>query len=409
MRLGRHVLAAGILAVSLITSGPSWSYGWLSHWRIVETNWEALSRNLCPDAGGVQRPDLTRKEYERPAIANAAALGAVISDLSYVYPPTPRRFSDLLHYTGTGRFTDTVTRTACELGDRELLAFAVGLRSHYWADRLGHHHGTNVIVASLPNKAPNHLRGIPRLVYERDTATHRMVEIQALSAVDLSLTLVEAASVFIGRADESRELAARVEKLLGASFGVFYGKAMLELVPDLNRIIEFSGRVASVTCSAIDTAYGEAPPSSKDNLQLLDRCKQRLRSDEAKDKDAAQRHQQRRSNLLRNIQLVKQFPSIVTTYRKSLNDVAQGISKHAGPLPDYNLDTNLPAAGGQSRIADRTFCGLVDTWGKSCKDGSVFSLTEKVRFDWKQYLDEGLRARADGPKGGGGFVHSPSK
>src|SRR5258706_867492 len=167
IRILISVLATTALS---FTACNAWAYGWVGHWRVMESSWDQVAGGVGPKSGSI--PPITKLSTEELGVA---ALGAIFSDIGYV-PGAPRQFSDLLHYIGTGEFTDHLTDVVCEKypNDKRMLAFATGFRTHYWADRLGHHEGTNKSVAQLsPKKSPY----LGRMVYEEDQVTHRKLEI----------------------------------------------------------------------------------------------------------------------------------------------------------------------------------------------------------------------------------------
>jgi hypothetical protein len=126
------IIIAGLSALMLVPRDVN-AYSVLTHEANVDALWDAAIRPL------LQRrfPRATREE-----IVDARAYaygGSVIQDLGY-YPFGSHFFSNLLHYTRTGDFVETMIRDAHDLNE---FAFALGALAHYTADNAGHPQGVN--------------------------------------------------------------------------------------------------------------------------------------------------------------------------------------------------------------------------------------------------------------------------
>ncbi len=96
--------------------------------------------------------------------------GSVMPDMGY-YPFGSHFFTNLLHYTRSGDFVETLVRDARDVNE---YAFALGALAHYVADSTGHPLGTN---RAVPLEYPK-LRAKfgDEVTYVEDPARHIMVE-----------------------------------------------------------------------------------------------------------------------------------------------------------------------------------------------------------------------------------------
>lgn len=377
-----------IVWLCFATCQPVWGYGWTGHWRVMEAAWPSLSAGLCDGQSGQHtfKPgalDLTRQE-----IALAAGLGAVIGDIGYITQGT-EQFSDLMHYVGTGNYIDNVVKTTCEKygGDPAMIAFLAGVRSHYWADRVGHHEGTNVAVATL--SAKNHDKALTRVAYEMDIAMHKRLELGAFSVYDLRYGTIRVATGFIVGGSESR-LVERARYVLAVAAEMTYGKAGATLVPGYATILIFLYHVSDSVCQTAHATYGEGPARTADLRAMLDACRKMAQTvkptgaqkDPASDQLAAE-----------GIQLANRA-GLETIYEASIDKVTVAL-RHAGKglLANYNLDTNLPSVGGQYAHADVAYRRLGAASGDRCDPAHPEAIVTGALRDWHGYQAAGVCVR----------------
>jgi hypothetical protein len=96
--------------------------------------------------------------------------GAVMPDMGY-YPFGSHFFTNLLHYTRSGDFVETLIRDARDVNE---YAFALGALAHYVADSTGHPLGVN---RAVPVEYPElRARFGDEVTYIEDPKRHIMVE-----------------------------------------------------------------------------------------------------------------------------------------------------------------------------------------------------------------------------------------
>ena len=137
---GRAVrrLLLGVLTL-LLTAQPTHAYSVLAHEAMVDTAWDDSIRPLL-----LRRFPRTTADGLIEAHSYAYG-GSVIQDLGY-YPFGNKFFSNLLHYTRSGDFIETMIREARDVNE---LAFALGALAHYVTDTTGHPEAVNRSVPLL--------------------------------------------------------------------------------------------------------------------------------------------------------------------------------------------------------------------------------------------------------------------
>jgi Zinc dependent phospholipase C len=125
-------LLLGTLAV-LLTAQPAGAYSVLAHEAVVDTAWDSTIRPLL-----LRRFPRTTADGLIEAHSYAYG-GSVIQDLGY-YPFGNKFFSNLLHYTRSGDFVETMIRDSHDVNE---LAFALGALAHYVTDTIGHPEAVN--------------------------------------------------------------------------------------------------------------------------------------------------------------------------------------------------------------------------------------------------------------------------
>jgi hypothetical protein len=160
------LLKAAILALSLFTSLPSFSFAYsvLTHEAIVDTVWQGgirpLLKSRFPDASDEQLSNAQAYTYG----------GSIIQDLGY-YPFGSHLFSDLVHYV---RSADFVQALLDEAHDVDELAFALGGIAHYGADVDGHSLAVNRAVPLLFPKLRRKFGN--EVTYADDPSAHLKME-----------------------------------------------------------------------------------------------------------------------------------------------------------------------------------------------------------------------------------------
>ncbi|GAA4328174.1 zinc dependent phospholipase C family protein [Flaviaesturariibacter amylovorans] len=212
----RLPLIALFLAL-LLAPARAEAYSVLTHQAIIDAVWESSMRPLLrarfPDAGA----DAWKE-------ARAAAYGGALTpDIGY-YPGGSKLFTNLVHYTRSGDFVQALLREAHSIQE---YAFALGVLSHYHADRWGHGIGTN---QSVPIVYPKHHHDRRSVTYEEDPIAHQRVEF----GFDVLQTArgnyaSEAYHDFIGfRVEDS---------LLGRAFRSTYGLELKDVYPQFARSV----------------------------------------------------------------------------------------------------------------------------------------------------------------------------
>lgn len=374
-----------IVSLCLAICEPAWGYGWTGHWRVMEAAWPSLSAGVCDGQPNSHAFAPDAFDLNRRNIALAAGLGAIISDIGYVRKST-EQFSDLMHYIGTGNYLDDLVTTTCEKygDDPAMVAFLAGMRSHYWADRIGHHEGTNVAVAMVSDS--NRDKALTRVVYELDIPMHKRLELGAFSIYDLRYGGLRVAINFVAGGDALRGLVERVRYALVLAAEKTYGKAAAQFVPDYATMLIFVSQVVGSVCASASATYGTRPTPT-DLRTLLDTCKK------VADTPDVQKDPGVLKLAAEGYALARQ-PGLESIYEKSISEVTEVLRRpHKGPLPNYNLDTNLPSVGGQYHHADVAYRRLGTAADDHCDPAHPETIAGKAKRDWHAYQPAGLCVR----------------
>jgi len=154
-----------ICIIFLLLSGKmAHAYSVLTHEAIIDVNWEPVIVPLLKQ----RYPGVTQKALDE---AHAFAYGGAIApDMGY-YPFGNKFFSDLIHYVRNGDFIIALQNDARNVQE---YAFALGVLSHYTADKYGHSLGVNLAVPLMfPELKAKHG---PVITYEDDPMTHIRTE-----------------------------------------------------------------------------------------------------------------------------------------------------------------------------------------------------------------------------------------
>lgn len=161
----RRVTKGVCLALAvLLASMPGRSYSVFSHEAIVDALWDVHIKPILLARFPNANPEQLRA-------AHAYALGgSIIQDMGY-YPYGSKFFSNLTHYVRSGDF---VTNLVAESQNVNEYAFALGALSHYASDDNGHRLATNLAVPML---YPNLQKKFgDRVTYEDNPAAHLKTE-----------------------------------------------------------------------------------------------------------------------------------------------------------------------------------------------------------------------------------------
>ncbi len=376
-------LVGFLLALMLsVNSHSAHAYGWTAHWRVMESNWTAVTTKFC-GTGGLKLPAFKDLSDEERAYA---AVGAVFSDIGYT-AAGPRQFSDLVHYIGTGEFTDNLTDVVCERhpGNARMLAFAAGFRTHYWADRFGHGEGTNRAVAKVSAKRSPFL---DRMTYEEDPAAHQMLEVATFSVFDLDHAAAKAAIAFIQNVGDG----ALADTILGSvneAIRRTYGNGAMAFAPTYQQVILFTFSVMRSVCATVDKVYGRGPQNAS-LKDLANACYERTK----KGGIPAQADPSPQLIAVISAGLAQSKDKrLEEIYEKSIRRVDAALRMpFPTRLPNYNLDTNLPSASGQYRLADAAYELLVKVMPARCDPVAFAVIANGQPSNWRSYQNAGVCA-----------------
>ena len=331
-----------VAALALACSGSCLAYGVTGHLRVAFENWDLLlARELgrpIPDGG----------------TAFAAGLGSIVSDIGYVYPDLIA-FSERVHYLRAWEFRERMVAVAKQTrpNDARLLAFALGIRAHYWGDRVGHPSGTNELVAELrlrekADRPPSRRRW----VYEDDERRHMRVEWRAV-VFDLrhgSKAALDGFQRYLADVRESREsVAAMAELLRRVMTELFPGS---QSYPDFEQLWSYALYAAETICTGLNVASLDA---SDEAARLKHRCQTdadyyRDRPKKAPRDVLEQNYKDLTTPLAPDAEVTERkiYELSHATVRRVLKDAVL-----RGTDPHVNLDSGLPRAGKTYDLADQ--------------------------------------------------------
>jgi hypothetical protein len=144
----------------------SGAYSVLTHEAIIDVTWDKAIKPLLlkkfPFSTDAQLKDAQAYAYG----------GAIAPDMGY-YPFGSKFFTDLIHYARTGDFIDALLD---EAQDDNEYAFAIGVLSHYFADKYGHSIGINYCVSMLYPEDKEKFGSL--VTYENDPVSHIRTEFE---------------------------------------------------------------------------------------------------------------------------------------------------------------------------------------------------------------------------------------
>ncbi len=157
-------VAACLAAALTVAPHTSAAYSVLAHEAAVDNAWKIAIAPLL-----LARFPRTAPEALEHARSYAYG-GSVIQDLGY-YPFGDKFFSNLLHYTRSGEFVETLLKDARNVND---YAFALGALAHYANDNTGHPRAVNLSVPIVFPKLRKQFGDV--MTYEDAPKEHVIVE-----------------------------------------------------------------------------------------------------------------------------------------------------------------------------------------------------------------------------------------
>jgi zinc dependent phospholipase C len=373
MRDLRHLLAA----LALACSSPCFAYGVTGHLRVVFENWDLLFA----------------KELGRPVpdrgLAFAAALGAITADIGYAYPELVA-FTERVHYLRASEFPERLIDAAKHSNDPKLLAFALGVRAHYWADRIGHPGGTNELVGVLRRRegadVPPARR---RWAYEDDPDRHMRVESRAVF-FDLrtaSKAALDGYERYLADIRESKQTVAAMADLVQLVMTKMFPAS--KNYPDAEQLWSYALYAAETICTGASAASPEPP---QETTRLARRCN-----------DDSEFHADRPRKIIREISeqnlkdLVTPLAPDGEANERKIYDVSHEAVRRAlkdaalrARDPRVNLDTDLPRAAQTYGLADRAMKAVLES---AQRQGTPSDVTLAMNFD-DDYQIRGREVRA---------------
>jgi hypothetical protein len=357
----RGLLAALVMACS----SPCFAYGLTGHLRVAFENWDLLfakeTGRALPDRG----------------LAFAAALGAIVSDIGYAYPELIA-FSERVHYLRAWEFPERLAEVARQSNDPRLVAFALGIRAHYWADRIGHPSGTNEIVAALRlREGADSPPSRTRWAYEDDPHRHMQVEWRAV-VFDLrhaSKAALDGLERYLADIRESKQSVAAMVDLVQLVMTQMFPAS--KSYPDFEQLWSYALFAAETICTGLNVASLDP---SEEAMRLARRCKADTEFYEDRPRKtipqiAEQNHKDLTTPLAPDGEVNER-----KTYEQSHERVRQALkdaSLRAGDTR-VNLDTGLPRAAQTYVLADRAMKAALES---AQRYGTPADVTGAMNFD----------------------------
>ncbi|HEV2177532.1 MAG TPA: zinc dependent phospholipase C family protein [Terriglobia bacterium] len=152
------------LAALVVPASVSRGYSVLSHEATIDAVWDPVIKPLLlaryPTASEAQLQEAHAYAYG----------GCVIQDMGY-YPFGNRFFSDLTHYVRSGDFVEALLQESADMYE---YSFALGALAHYAADNSGHPLAVNLSVSQMyPKLRKKYGKSV---TFEDDPKVHVLVE-----------------------------------------------------------------------------------------------------------------------------------------------------------------------------------------------------------------------------------------
>jgi len=365
--MSRVIRLLGLSALLLALAPSAWGYGPFNHLCVVDRNWSAI----YPQIQAVGPLD------ERRA-TDAVFAGAIADDLGYY--PLNSNLKDLTnqtHYVRTGEWVSFLLRDVNNQrpSSRALAyAFALGVLSHYAADRMGHYYGTNVVAARL---AHQELLFGARMSYERDPDTHKGVEagfdVVSLSADCQADKLTDQFYAFLQR--PAWPDGEQIYGFLKGALSKFYGYSPLDKPSDLVHALIFARRYVTRLMQTEGGPYASkriASDQSATTPLKPDLYAMQKPEEIAKEDEWIEQQIQLGRTVKAGLQSFGFLPIFSNSFAKtqslfnSLLQLAavtndQKLVKVApDAFPNINLDTNQVSVSGRYDLADCTVLRLIE-------------------------------------------------
>jgi hypothetical protein len=274
--------------------------------------------------------------------------------------------------------------------DPTLLAFALGIRSHYWADRIGHPNGTNTLVTALRERdgtdTPPSRR---RWAYEDDPQRHMRIESRAV-VFDLeqgSKVALDGFERYLAEVRESRQAVAAMADLVQLVMTRMFPAS--KSYPDVEQLWSYALYAAETICTGLNTA---SLGSSEEGARLRHRCESDVRFYEDRPRSTLkeileQNHADLTTPLAPDGEVNER--KIHSLSHDAVRRVLKDGSLRAGD-PRVNLDTGLPRAGQTYGLADRAMKAALES---AQRYGTPADVTGAMNFD-DDFQGRGREVRA---------------
>jgi hypothetical protein len=359
------LLSAGLM----LAPNRADAYSVLSHEAVVDLTWNDDIAPLLMLRFPATTPDQLKE-------AHAYAYGGcIIQDLGY-YPFGSHYFSDLLHYVRTGDFVVNLLSDASDVNE---YAFALGALAHYTSDSFGH----PAVNLATAKEYPKLRRRFGKVVtYDENPTAHLQTE--------FGFDVVEVAHNRYASQQFHDFIGFQVSKpLLERAFRETYGF-------EINQVLTHEDLAISTYRSTVSTLL---PKMTR--VALLDFGKQIQKDDPSFDRRKFLYRIKRadfekewgrdykkpgvgsrmlafflgilpKVGPLKALALHLPDPDTQKTFDAGMNDTVDhlkayitelrvgGVSTEKFSLPDRDLDTGVPTAPGEYRLADLTYAKLLD-------------------------------------------------
>jgi len=359
----RRLFLAALIVLFAVP--PARAYSVLAHEAIVDTAWDATIRPLLMKRFPRTTPDGLIEAH------SYAYGGSVIQDLGY-YPFGNKFFSNLLHYTRSGDFVETMIRDARSVNE---LAFALGALAHFVGDTTGHPEAVNPSVPILFPKLGAKFGN--EVTYVQAPKQHIITE--------FSFDIVQTASGTYQSDGYRRFIGFRVAKpLLERAFLETYGVEIKDVFPSEDRAIStYRYSVSQIIPALTKAAWRD---KQKEIAALIPNVQQRVfvfqygRTDfereYGRDYDKPALFARFLAVIYRIVpkfgplkplsfkaptpeaqdMFIRSFKETALRYRTALQRVAAGRVE----FQNADFDTGQPARHGEYALADETYAELLE-------------------------------------------------
>ena len=359
----RRIVLIGLALLGNVT--PARAYSVLAHEAIIDIAWDNSLRPAI-----IRR--FPRVTPDQLTAAHAYAYGgSVIQDLGY-YPYGSKFFSNLLHYTRSGDFVETLIRDARDANE---LAFALGALAHYVTDTTGHPQAVN---RSVPIMFPKVGAKFGRdVTYVQAPKEHVIAE--------FSFDIVQSAAGMYQPDAYRRFIGFQVARpLLERAFLETYGLELKDLFPSADRAIStYRYAVSQIIPALTDAAWRDKReeiealiPSVQRSAFVFSYARADFERDYGRDYAKPGLFARFLAVIYRIVpkigplrplsfkaptpeaqtMFVESFKNAVIRYRSAIARVQSGRLD----FRNADFDTGRPAVHGEYSLADETYAELLD-------------------------------------------------